>query len=111
MRPADAPAPAPPWQPGTSRANLDSRGAVLFREFWNVGRRRSPEQMGGAVQPGRPDEYPAGVAPAAMPAMLAALRGAADKLQGPASRWTGRLGDYQGDPRNGVRIPLHGGQR
>jgi acyl-homoserine-lactone acylase len=49
------------------------------------------------------------VAPAAIPAMLTALRNAAAKLQSLGIPLDGRLGDYQVEPRNGVRIALHGG--
>jgi acyl-homoserine-lactone acylase len=90
------------------RANLDSRGAVLFREFWNVAA-AIPNKWAVALNPADPVNTPYGVAPAAMPAMLAALKGAAVKLQGLGVPLDGKLGDYQGETRNGVRIPLHGG--
>jgi acyl-homoserine-lactone acylase len=89
------------------RANLDSRGAVLFREFWNVAA-ATPNKWAVALNPADPVNTPYGVAPAAMPAMLAALKGAAAKLQGLGIPLDGRLGDYQGETRNGVRVPLHG---
>jgi acyl-homoserine-lactone acylase len=89
------------------RANLDSRGAVLFREFWNVAA-AIPNKWAVALNPADPVNTPSGVAPAAMPAMLAALKGAAVKLQGLGIPLDGKLGDYQGETRNGVRIPVHG---
>ena len=89
------------------RANIDSRGAVLFREFWNVAA-AIPNRWTVPLNPADPVNTPSGVAPAAMPAMLAALKGAAVKLQGLGIPLDGRLGDYQAETRNGVRIPLHG---
>jgi acyl-homoserine-lactone acylase len=41
--------------------------------------------------------------------MFDALKGAADKLKGLGIPLDARLGDYQDDTRNGVRVPLHGG--
>ena len=40
--------------------------------------------------------------------MLAALKTAMQKLQALNIPLDGRLGDYQGDTRNGVRVPVHG---
>lgn len=90
------------------RADLDSRGAVLFREFWSVAAAIA-NKWAVPFDPADPVNTPSGVAPAAMPAMLTALKGAADKLQSLGVSFDGRLGDYQVEPRNGVRIPLHGG--
>ena len=47
--------------------------------------------------------------PSTIPAMLSSLRNAALALQALGVPFDGRLGDYQVEPRNGVRIPLHGG--
>jgi acyl-homoserine-lactone acylase len=89
------------------RVNLDSRGAVLFREFW---------QLASAI-PGKwlvpfdaadPIHTPRSLAPAATPALLAALKTAMQKLQALHIPLDGRLGDYQSESRNGVRFPLHG---
>jgi len=90
------------------RANIDSRGAVLFREFWSMAS-AIPNKWAIPFDPADPVHTPAGVAPGAMPAMLAALRSAAQKLASLGVPPDGRLGDYQVEPRNGVRIPLHGG--
>ncbi|QOY96832.1 acylase [Massilia sp. UMI-21] len=90
------------------RADVDSRGAVLFREFWSIAS-AIPDKWATPFDPADPVHTPQGVAPAAMPAMVAALRSAADKLQSLGVPFDGRLGDYQVEPRNGVRIPLHGG--
>jgi acyl-homoserine-lactone acylase len=91
------------------RANIDSRGAVLFREFWNSAM-TLPNKWAVPFNSRDPVHTPAGVASTAMPAMLAALKSAALKLQGFGIPLDGKLGDYQGDTRNGVRIALHGGQ-
>ncbi|NHZ93882.1 hypothetical protein F2P45_33525 [Massilia sp. CCM 8733] len=88
-------------------ANLDSRGAVLFREFWN---RASliADKWAVALDAADPVNTPRGLAPAAGPAMLAALKDAAQQMQALNVPLDGRLGDYQSDTRNGVRVPLHG---
>ena len=89
------------------RANLDSRGAVLFREFWNLAV-AIPGKWALPLNPADPVNTPAGLAPAAAPAMLAALKTAAQKLQALNVPLDGRLGDYQDDTRAGVRVPVHG---
>jgi len=89
------------------KANLESRGAVLFREFWN-GAAQLPDIWAQPFDPADPLHSPRGVAPAAMPAMLAALRTAAQHLQDLGVPFEGRLGDYQVEPRNGRRYPIHG---
>ncbi|MCE3607782.1 penicillin acylase family protein [Massilia sp. P8910] len=88
-------------------ANLDSRGAVLFREFWN---RASliPDKWAVPLDPADPVNTPRGLAPATGPAMLAALKVAAQQMQALSVPLDGRLGDYQGDTRNDIRVPLHG---
>lgn len=90
------------------RADVDSRGEVLFREFWSTAS-AIPNKWAVAFNPADPVNTPYGVAPAAMPAMLTALRGAAQKLETLGVPLDGRLGDWQVEPRNGVRIPIHGG--
>jgi acyl-homoserine-lactone acylase len=89
------------------RANLDSRGAVLFREFWNSAT-TIPGKWAVPFDPADPVNTPSGMAPAAGPAMLAALKSAAQKLKALNIPLDGRLGDYQDDTRAGVRVPLHG---
>jgi acyl-homoserine-lactone acylase len=89
-------------------ANLDSRGAVLFREFWSVAS-QIPNKWKVPLDPTDPVHTPNGVAPAALPAMFTALKNAASLLQSLNIPLDGRLGDYQGETRNGVRTPLHGG--
>jgi acyl-homoserine-lactone acylase len=91
------------------KANVDSRGAVLFREFWNVAR-TTPNLWSVPFNPADPVNTPRGVAVAAEPALLAALRTASAKLQAAGVPFYGRLGDYQTETRNNRRHALHGGQ-
>jgi acyl-homoserine-lactone acylase len=90
------------------RANLDSQGAILFREFWNAAA-RIPNRWRVPLNPADPVNTPTGVAPASMPAMLSALKAAALKLQTAGVPLDAKLGDYQADIRNGIRVPVHGG--
>jgi acyl-homoserine-lactone acylase len=89
------------------KADLDSRGAVLFREFWNAAS-NIPDRWETPLDPRDPVNTPNGIAPAALPAMLASLKSAALKLQGLNIPLDARLGDFQGDTRNGIRVPIHG---
>ncbi|MDB5753789.1 MAG: hypothetical protein JWR56_217, partial [Massilia sp.] len=89
------------------RANLDSRGAVLFREFWNLAA-AIPGKWAVPLDLADPVNTPSGLAPSAVPAMLAALKSAVQKLQALNIPLDGRLGDYQDDTRAGVRVPVHG---
>jgi acyl-homoserine-lactone acylase len=89
------------------KANLDSRGAVLFREFWNTAA-LLPDLWAVPFDPADPLHTPRGITPLAMPLMLAALRQATEKMQRLGVPLNGRLGDYQGETRNGVRVPIHG---
>ncbi len=90
------------------KADIDSRGAVLFREFWSVAQ-ATPDLWAVPFDPADPVNTPRGLAPAATPALLGALRTAAAKLKGLGIPLHGRLGDYQTETRNGTRHPLHGG--
>lgn len=90
------------------RANLDSRGAVLFREFWNLAA-GIPDKWRVPLNVTDPVTTPFGVKPAAIGPMLAALKTAASRLQSLGIAFDGRLGDFQDETRNGVRIPIHGG--
>ena len=90
------------------KADIDSRGAVLFREFWNLAY-GIDNKWSVPFNAADPVNTPRGLSSASTPAMLAALRQAAQKLQSLGMPFNGRLGDYQSDTRNGVRVPLHGG--
>ena len=89
------------------RADLDSRGAVLFREFWNVAA-VLPDKWAVPFDPLDPVNTPRGVKSTAVAPMLAALKDAAQKLGSMNVPLDGRLGDYQGETRNGIRVPIHG---
>ncbi|WP_426336970.1 penicillin acylase family protein [Pseudoduganella sp. R-31] len=89
------------------KAELDSRGAVLFREFWNSAA-KLPAIWSQAFDATDPLHSPRGVAPAAIPAMLAALKDAAVRLRQLGVPFDGRLADFQVEPRNGQRFPIHG---
>lgn len=90
------------------RVDLDSRGAVLFREFWNQAA-EIPDKWLVPLNVDDPVNTPNTLSPATTPAMLAALKAAAQRLTALGIPFDGRLGDFQGDTRNGVRIPVHGG--
>lgn len=89
------------------KAELESRGAVLFREFWNSAA-KLPGIWSLPFDASDPLHSPRGVAPAAMPPMLAALKDAALHLQQLGVPFDGRLADFQVEPRNGRRFPIHG---
>jgi acyl-homoserine-lactone acylase len=89
------------------KANLDSRGAVLFREFWNTAA-DIPDKWAVPLDPRDPVRTPSGVSTKALPAMLSALKSAAERLERLHIPFDSRLGNYQGDTRNGVRVPIHG---
>lgn len=90
------------------KADLESRGAVLFREFWNSAY-FIEDKWATPFDATDPVNTPRGLSVSSTPAMLAALKAAAGKLQGLGIPLNGRLGDYQSDTRNGVRVPVHGG--
>ncbi|MFZ3290391.1 MAG: penicillin acylase family protein [Telluria sp.] len=90
------------------RTNLDSRGAILFREFWNDAS-SIPDKWAVPLDITDPVNTPRGLNPASQAAMLAALKRAAQKMDVLKIPLDARLGDYQGDTRNGVRVPMHGG--
>jgi acyl-homoserine-lactone acylase len=89
------------------KADLDSRGALLFREFWNAAA-NIPDKWAVPLDPRDPVHTPSGISAKALPAMLAALNTAAEKLERLHIPLDSRLGDFQGDTRNGVRVPIHG---
>jgi acyl-homoserine-lactone acylase len=89
------------------RADVGSRGAVLFREFWNLAA-TIPDKWAVPFDPQDPVNTPRGLKPSAMGPMLGALKLAANKLTSLNIPLDGRLGDYQGESRNGVRVPIHG---
>jgi acyl-homoserine-lactone acylase len=89
------------------KADLHSRGALLFREFWNEAG-SVPDKWAVPLDPRDPVNTPRGVSDKALQPMLAALKRAADKLERLNIPFESRLGDFQTDTRNGVRVPIHG---
>lgn len=90
------------------RAELGSRGAVLFREFWNAAD-GLPDKWAIAFDPADPIRTPRGMNPSAAPAMFAMLKGAVEKMRALGIPLDRPLGDLQDETRNGVRVPIHGG--
>lgn len=89
------------------RADIDSRGAVLFREFWNIASTVAP-LWAVPFSPADPLNTPRGISPAAVPALTAALKHAAERLQSFGIALDAPLGDYQAETRHGKRIGIHG---
>lgn len=95
------------------RANLESRGAVLFREFW----RRLRMPAGTALwltpfDPADPVHTPRDLNTQPGPALDTLRRTLADTvldLQGKGVDFTRPLGELQGVTRAGRRIAMHGG--
>lgn len=95
------------------RANPDSRGAVLFREFWR--RLRMPAGTPlwlKAFDLADPVHTPRDLNTQPGPALDTLRRTMADTVQDLSAKgvdYTRALGDLQGVVRNGKRLPLHGG--
>jgi acyl-homoserine-lactone acylase len=86
------------------KVNLDSRGAHLFHLFAENGGLRFAD----AFDPADPVNTPAKL-DVRNPAVLDALQAALDRLVSLNIAPDAALGDVQGETRNGVRIPIHGG--
>lgn len=93
--------------------NLDSRGALLFREFGLAAGidRTLPTSMNyvAPFDSAHPVDTPRGLNPTDNPNALRALAAAVKKLQDGGIALDARLGVMQYVTRNGVRIPIHGG--
>ena len=89
-----------------TRANVDSRGAVLWREYWL-------RLVGGGVpwtvpyDPADPVNSPRSI-DVASPAVLAALTAAVEDLRSKGIALGVPLGEMQAEPRGRARIPIHG---
>jgi len=97
-------------------ANLDSRGAHVFRQFLSEahqGRfsRRFPSSLQARVpfDPSDPIDTPRGLALSGGSAALEMLAKAVDSLEQAGIALDAPLGALQGVTRGGERIPLHGG--
>jgi acyl-homoserine-lactone acylase len=85
------------------KVNLDSRGAHLFHLFAEAGGIRFKD----AFDPKNAVHTPAKL-DTADPRVIAALETAVAKLNELKIPLDAKLGDVQGETRNGVRIPIHG---
>ncbi|MBB3225399.1 acyl-homoserine-lactone acylase [Massilia umbonata] len=90
------------------KVDVDSRGAILFREFW-LQASTLPDMWAVPFDPADPVRTPRGVAPAAVASMLAALRATALQMDALGVPLDAPLGEYQIEIRKGVRYPVHGG--
>ncbi len=90
------------------RNDLDSRGAILFREFWKMAV-RVPGKWRTPFDKRDPINTPMGISPAAIVPMLDLLKVAMRDMAAKNVPLDGKLGDYQQDIRHGSRIPIHGG--
>ncbi len=88
------------------RADIGSRGAVLWREYWLrlVG---AGIPWATAYDPSDPVATPRGIDQGS-PKLLAALTGAVEDLRGKGIALDVPLGDLQAEPRGRERIPIHG---
>jgi acyl-homoserine-lactone acylase len=88
------------------RADVGSRGAVLWREYWL-------RLLGGGLtwtvpfDPNDPVNTPRGIDPAS-PAILTALTSAVEDLRSKGIALNVPLGELQAEPRGDERIPIHG---
>jgi acyl-homoserine-lactone acylase len=85
------------------RADVDSRGEVLWREYWA----RLGSQWTSPFDPNDPVNTPRGLDPA-NPAILTALTGAVEDLRGKGIALGVSLGELQAASRGARRIPIPG---
>jgi acyl-homoserine-lactone acylase len=90
------------------RVDLQSRGAVLFREFWTTASALR-DLWAVPFDPNDPVHTPRGVAAQAVAPMLTLLREAAQRMLAFGIPLDVQLGELQYEIRNGQRYPLHGG--
>ena len=90
------------------RENVDSRGALLFRRFWQRAKGAAPSPWKVAFDPNDPVHTP-NTLDTDNPQVRQALTDAISDLNGASIPFDAPLGDFQFVTRNGVRIPIHGG--
>jgi len=90
------------------RNDLDSRGAILFREFWRMAV-RVPGKWSIPFDQRDPINTPRGISPTAIAPMLDLLKVAMRDVAAKNVPLDSKLGDYQQDIRHGTRVPIHGG--
>jgi acyl-homoserine-lactone acylase len=89
-----------------TRADITSRGAVLWREYWTrLANAGVPWTV--AYDPNDPVGTPNALDPAS-PAIIVALTGAVEDLRAKGIALDVPLGDLQAEPRGSERIPIHG---
>ncbi len=90
----------------STRADIDARGAVLWREYWS---RLSTAGVpwATAYDPADPVGTPAGIV-GSDPKVLTALTGAVEDLRSKGIALDVPLGELQAEPRGSERIPIHG---
>jgi acyl-homoserine-lactone acylase len=88
--------------------NLDSRGALLFRRFWERALAAEPSPYAVAFDASDPVNTPRGL-DTSNPQVQSALGDALNDLAAANIPIDAPLGDHQGITKNGVRIPIHGG--
>jgi acyl-homoserine-lactone acylase len=90
------------------RENLDSRGALLFRRFWEHAAGASPSPWKVAFDPADPVRTP-NTLDTSNPQVQAALGDALNDLAAANIPVNAPLGQFQVAVRGGERIPIHGG--
>jgi acyl-homoserine-lactone acylase len=90
------------------RENTDSRGALLFRRFWERAASASPSPWAHPFDANDPVNTP-NTLDTSNPQVRAALNGAISDLNGAGIPLDGPLGQFQFITKNGTRIPIHGG--
>ncbi|QBQ37314.1 hypothetical protein E1742_14900 [Pseudoduganella plicata] len=90
------------------KVELDSRGALLFWQFW-LKAVKLPPIWAVPFDAADPVHTPRGVAPDVLPPLLAQLQETAIELTAMGIPLDAPLRDYQVDYRAGIRTALHGG--
>jgi acyl-homoserine-lactone acylase len=90
------------------RENVDSRGALLFRRFWERAAGASPSPWKHAFDPADPVHTP-NTLDTSNPQVQSAFGDALNDLSGASIPIDAPLGDFQFATRGGVKIPIHGG--
>jgi acyl-homoserine-lactone acylase len=88
--------------------NTDSRGAILFRRFWERAASAAPSPWAHPFDANDPVNTP-NTLDTSNPQVRAALTGAISDLNNAGIPLDGPLGQFQFITRNGTRIPIHGG--
>lgn len=90
------------------RADIDSRGYLLFRDFWRA--------AGGAANrwatpfdPARPIDTPRGLSDSGIAAMWPILKSTVARFAELGIALDARTGDYQHHEVQAMRVPIHGG--